>query len=214
MKSCFKLWLIFCITFPKLAQAQDEDRWAYNKKLLVGYESEVLEVLKHYPELRETRIRFKYKRLKDAFMQSQPTVWSLLFKRKSRRLYIIYANVLPSYDLSLEDIPREVLKGIVAHELAHIVYYNQTSALRLITDFIRYPINCPFKKSFERSTDVIAIEHGMGEYLKKAWQYIGFDAPLDEVFKAKKRFYYLSPIEIDKIIQKKYQDVRIQDDTL
>lgn len=167
-----------------------------------SFEEEVIDVLKHYPELKDTYIEFKYKRLPDAIMQTQPTLFSLIFRKKNHRRYKIYINILPSIDAPLEDFPKNVIKGILAHEFAHICYYLQRSNLGLIVDFLRYPVNCPFKKEFERNTDIIAIQHGLGKYLKEAWQYTGFDAPLSDVMKAKKRFYYLSPLEIEKQMKK------------
>ncbi len=183
-----------------LAQTLEDEKWTYNKILPFSFEEEAIEVLKYYPELKATYIRFQYKRLPDAIMQVQPTWWSLIFKKKENRKYKIFINILPSIDAPLESFPKNVIKGIFAHEYAHIVYYQQNSNIRLILDFIRYPINCPFKKEFERNADIIAIQHGLGVYLKEAWQYTGFDANLSDVMKAKKRFYYLSPLEIQKLM--------------
>ena len=189
------LVLFFCRAFT---QNSDLERLSYNKILPYGFEEEVLEVLKHYPELKDTYIKFKFKKLPDAIMQTQPTLLSLVFRKKNNRKYIVYINIIPSADALLEEFPKNAIQGILAHELAHICYYMKRSNLQLISDFIRYPINCPFKKQFERNTDIIAIEHGLGKKLKEAWQYTGYDAKLPDVFKAKKRFYYLSPLEIEE----------------
>ncbi len=194
--------LVICFYHFALGQSYDLDRWGYNKILPYGFEEEALEVLKHYPELKDTYIKFKYKKFPDAIMQAQPTLFSLVFRKKEKRKYKIYVNILPSIDAPLEDFPKNVIKGILAHEFAHIVYYLQKSNIQLISDFLRYPVNCPFKKEFERNTDLIAIQHGLGNYLKEAWQYTAFDAHLSDVMKAKKRFYYLSPLEIDKHMKK------------
>lgn len=185
------------------ASAQNTDeRWSYNKILPYGFEEETIEVLKHFPELKDTYIKFKYKKLPDAIMQVQPYVFSMIFRKKENRKYKIYINLLPSVDAPLEDFPKNVIKGILAHEFGHICYYMERNNISLIMDFLRYPVNCPFKKEFERNTDIIAIQHGLGQYLKEAWQYTGFDASLPDVMKAKKRFYYLSPLEIDKQMKK------------
>lgn len=194
--------LALCLFHLALAQSYDLERWGYRKILPYGFEEEALEVLKHYPELKETYIQFKYKKIPDAIMQAQPTIFSLFFRKKENRRYKIFINIVPSIDAPLEDFPKNVIKGILAHELAHIAYYSQTNNIRLISDFLRYPVNCPFKKEFERNTDLIAIQHGLGKYLKEAWQYTGFDAPISDVMKAKKRFYYLSPLEIEKQMKK------------
>jgi len=194
-----KFVLLSIFLFNQLfGQALDNERWSYNKILPYGFEEEALDILKHFPELKDTYIQFQYKRLPDAIMQAQPTLFSCIFRKKNNRRYKIYINILPSADAPLEEFPTNVLKGIMAHEFAHICYYLKNSNFRLIMDFIRYPINCPFKKQFERNTDIIVIEHGLGKLLKEAWQYTGYDANLPDVFKAKKRFYYLSPLEIEQ----------------
>ena len=46
---------------------------------------EALLALSHYPELKETKIEFKFKKnIKKSIMQAQPTFWSLLRSKKHR----------------------------------------------------------------------------------------------------------------------------------
>ncbi len=200
--SITKIIFITLILFKVAVAQSDDDTFTYRKILPYGLETEVIDVLKSFPELKSTYISFKYKKIPDAIMQSQPTLWSLIFKKKENRRYHVYINLIPSIEAPLESFPQNVIKGIIAHELAHICYYQQNSNLRLISDFLRYPVNCPFKKQFERNTDIIVIQHGLGKYLKEAWQYTGFDANIPDVMKDKKKFYYLSPLEIDELMKK------------
>src|SRR5688500_12508696 len=61
----------------------------HNKQIPAAIESNVLKALSFYPELKNTSIRFIFKkRIKSSIMQAQPIFKTLFQKRKNRRYRI------------------------------------------------------------------------------------------------------------------------------
>lgn len=56
--------------------------------------------------------------------------------------------------------------ALIAHEMAHFVYYKERPAFGMIPWAIKYMLSKKFRRKFERGADFTAIDHGLG------WQYL------------------------------------------
>ncbi|HEX6890882.1 MAG TPA: hypothetical protein VF141_09315, partial [Chryseolinea sp.] len=101
-----------------------------NKGLPQGFEIAGAIAYSAYPELKDVQIDMV---LIDggAPMESRPLISSLLGPRKYRRYVILLNNEQPSYfePILLRSLPFDAQVGILAHELGHIVYYEQLNLL-------------------------------------------------------------------------------------
>jgi hypothetical protein len=94
-------------------------------------------------------------------------------------------------------VPPDGLRGIVAHELAHINYYESRSRMGLLS--LAGLLLPSFTTRFERKADLDAIALGYGRDLQsyRTWLYRNIPNSAES---EKKRDYY-SPAEIDSLLQ-------------
>ena len=178
-----------------MSQQIDTLRFQYsnNKFLYEKYELQTLIALSFYPELKNTKISFKRRELKTT-MAARPKGIEV-FRGKGKRHYIIYINDFPSAEVSPDSISFNAQVGVIGHELAHIVDYEQVSSLKMLYIGISY-FNKKFKRKFERATDLRTINHGL------LWQSYDFalyvhnskNAPAEYI--TYKKEFYMSPKEI------------------
>ncbi|WP_299313931.1 hypothetical protein [uncultured Aquimarina sp.] len=160
--------------------------------------------LSHYPELEEVRIEFKFKpSLKKSFMKAQPK-FSTLFGSKRKRAYVILMSEvfkIDSLELSIKDIPENVMIGWLGHELGHIMDYHRRSSLNLVSFGIQYWISPNYIREAERMADTYAVTHAMKDYILATKKFILNHSSLSEKYKARIRRLYLSPDEILHLVK-------------
>jgi hypothetical protein len=124
------------------------------------------------------------------YLQARFTV-SSFFTRKLR--YMILFNS----DAILRQVPAEGLRAIVAHELAHINYYESQSRMGLVR--LVGLLLPSFTTRFERTADLdaIALGYGPGLEIYRKWLYRNIPR---EAEGEKKRDYY-TPEEIEALFQ-------------
>lgn len=174
-----------------------------NKIIPETIEKEALAALSYYPELKHTPIEFRFKNnLKKSFMQAQPKFGSLLLPKKERE-YIIYMNNrlhIENEDITVTDIPKDVLIGWLGHELGHIMDYLHRSTWNLINFGLKYITLGDHIREAERTADTFALQHGMVNYILATKNFILNHASLSEEYKARIKRLYLSPEEIMVIV--------------
>ncbi len=154
----------------------------------------VCEVCNSFPELENENILWVERSL-NMTMMARPDVWSLLFS--SRIKYLILVNTQNDNGrLLLNELPLEAQKGIIAHELCHILDYVFKTRWQIIkTGFIYlFP---KWKELYEKSTDYLAIKKGFGPQLKAWSQFVLEVAQVSQDYRDVKIKYYLHPKEID-----------------
>ena len=164
-----------------------------NKFFYEKYELQTLVALSFYPELKDTEISFRRRKLKTT-MVARPKGINV-FRAKGKRHYIIYINDYPSSKVSPDSVSFNAQIGVIGHELAHLVDYEQTSSLKMLIVGFSY-LNKKFRTKFERATDLRTINHGL------LWQCYDFAlyvhnssvAPTEYINYKKK--FYMSPKEI------------------
>ncbi len=170
-----------------------------NKTIIPKYELETLMALMHYPELKETKIVFKAKKL-NSTMVARPKGLNVL-RRKGKRTYVIYINNTDNVKVPVDSVSFNAKIGVIGHELAHILDYENKSSLRVIANGFGYS-NQKFRAKFERATDQRTIDHGLG-WQCRDWSYYVYhykNTP-PEYLEYKKKVY-MSYTEIEEQLQK------------
>ncbi|QXP51339.1 hypothetical protein H0I25_00665 [Cellulophaga sp. HaHa_2_95] len=162
--------------------------------------------LSHYPELRNTRIEFKFKKnIKKSIMQAQPSFLSLLRPKKKRSYYIFISEnfEIEGQKFATKDIPENVMIGWLGHELGHVMDYRNRSSLNLIWFGIKYYFIDASIKEAERAADSHAVAKNLDGYILDTKNFILNNTNLSEIYKARIRKYYLSPDEIMILVEER-----------
>lgn len=187
MKGFFgKIWLAAALlTFSGNAFSQAADVVEKTNELT----REVVE--RSFPELKRARIEIKTFQSDSNFFKSRFSMSRFLTFQKLH--YVIWVNP----EVFRRAAPEEGIRAILAHELAHILYYERKNRFQLFT--LTRLADKDFTANFERKTDLEAIARGFGEGLKlyRKWLYENIPA---RAVKAKKRDYF-APEEIDLILE-------------
>ena len=184
----FTFQIILCLVLfliPSVAFAKQTDAIAKTQTII----TEIVE--KSYPELKKAKINVRIFESNANYFQSQFSLTRFLTCQKLR--YNLYVNP----EVFNKNAPEDAIRAIVAHELAHILYYSDRNRFELIG--LVSLIDKSFTAKFERRADLEAIARGYGEGLIKyrRWLYQNIPAKnLDE----KKRNYF-SPEEIEKMLE-------------
>lgn len=194
------------ITAPKSYNAKVDSSHYYdllntygkNKNLPNGFEYQSLLALSHYPELKDTRIDFV---IKPTFLPlaSRPDPKSLLLPWVKRKYLVVISNASTDFfePILLENTPFDEQVGIVGHELAHTVYYQDKTAFQLIRIAYCYQNDNNYRIAFERETDKRAVAHGLGYQLYDFAFFVrkAFGDTQEEI-EAEEGDMYLSPKEL------------------
>lgn len=132
-----------------------------NKELPAGFELQTLLALSHYPELRETRIRFVVDDV-NIPLSSRPH-WASMLRSADKRTYLVVIDSQREEgreELLLMKQPFNAQTGIIGHELAHTVYYLDRSFFGILNDALCQLSSC--RIDFERQTDRRTVEYGLG----------------------------------------------------
>ncbi|RYF87950.1 MAG: hypothetical protein EOO00_11875 [Chitinophagaceae bacterium] len=186
-----------------------------NKKIPAIIEKNVLKALSFYPELKETKIDFVFKkRLKGSVMQAQPLFTSLL-RRRTNRSYRI--NISAMFRLThtvtpIHQLPDEIMIGWIGHELGHIMDYESRSNRGLVAFGYNYIRSGAYVKHVEVIADTHAVSHGLGAYIIATKRFILDHAELPQAYKDKIARLYLSPDDIVEQV-KKLEERKLREQT-
>ncbi len=143
-----------------------------------------------FRELKTARIEIKTFRSESNYFKSQFSVSRFLTFRKTH--YIIFVNA----EVFRRAAPESGIRAILAHELAHVLYYKSKNRFELIG--LARLMNKSFTAKFERRADLEAIARGYGKGLKSYRTWLYNNIPAIDI-QAKKRDYF-SPAEIDLML--------------
>ena len=164
---------------------------------------EVTTALSYYPELKNTKIEFRFKKnIKKSTMQARPKFGSF-FKSKKNREYVILISEkfkITGKEFSTRDIPKDIFIGWIGHELGHIMDYESRSKTNLIGFGVKYLFSDNHIVEAERAADRYAVQHNMEKYILKTKDFILNNADISETYKNRIKKYYLSPEEIMELI--------------
>ncbi len=165
------------------------------KKIPEHLRSEVLYALSYYPELKNVRITFREKKIATT-MEARPTIWSAAFRRPHKRHYLLIVNRDSTGTSPLiQAFTFNARVGLIGHELAHLLYYTDTRMRKIVHCARRYK-QPEFRSNFEKMTDKITVERGLGWQLYDFSSQVQTSLQIPESYKAFKRKFYLTPLEI------------------
>jgi Zn-dependent protease with chaperone function len=165
---------------------QPEAKIALARAFLLISEIKVLA----YPELRGVRIQEKLFESKSDYFRARFALPPFFNGRQMR--YLIFVND----QVFKRQAPTAGVHAIIAHELAHVLYFSQRNRLQLL-GLVRLATK-GFTARFERWADLQAIARGYGAGLKEYRQWLYRNIPARSL-EEKKRDYF-SPEEIDAIV--------------
>ena len=171
------------LSFPPMIFSQNAIEKTQN------YLREIIE--KSYPELKNEKISVKIFQSDSNYFKSQFSFSRYLMFQKLN--YTIFVNP----EVYQRNAPETAVRAILAHELAHVLYYKRKNRLELL-GLVSLTDNS-FNAKFERKTDLEAIVRGYGEGLKMFREWLYQNVPAKNL-EAKKRDYF-SPNEIDLILE-------------
>lgn len=174
-----------------------------NKTIPASIEKPVRVALSHYPQLKDTPIRFRFTRkLNKSIMAARPVIGSLLKNRKDRSYEILInpSFKLECYEEAVRHIPDSVMTGWIGHELGHIMDYERRTFWGLLGFGISYGFSKKYVRRSERVADSFAIDQGMGLYLLSTKRFILDHSELPQTYKDKIKALYLSPDDLVELV--------------
>jgi hypothetical protein len=170
-----------------------------NKEFLKGYELISLVALMHFPELKDTKIVFKSKSI-NSTMQAKPKGLNIL-RRKGKRKYVVIINTI-NPKVPLDSISFNAKIGVLGHELAHIIDYENKNTWQIIGIGLRYG-NKNYRAKFERATDQRTLDAGL------KWQIYDFSTYIFKYNQNNPKY-----LEYKKKVYMTPDDILLQLDTL
>ncbi|TDS17674.1 hypothetical protein [Sphingobacterium paludis] len=174
-----------------------------HKQIPKVMDAQIVKALSHYPELKNTCVRFIFtQKLKGSIMAARPVVSSLLGPKNKRKYDILISPVF-KLQHSIEPIHHiedDVLIGWIGHELGHVMDYEQRSTLSIAKFGLLYWLSKRFVRKAERVADTFAVNRGMGSYIIKTKAFILGHSGLSMRYKNKIAQLYLSPDDIVALI--------------
>jgi hypothetical protein len=145
---------------------------ASNKKLLPGYEKEILSVLFFFPELKNVPIEFRFRKSVST-LKTRPALFSLFMPRGHRKYIITVSNRTPPNleAIRFDKLPQKARMGVLGHELSHVVDFNRKTIWQSFKTALGH-FSTHYLDSLEFNTDKICIEHGLGDELEEWSRFI------------------------------------------
>lgn len=163
-----------------------------------------MKVMKHYNSLHQHEVILRQKRIESATMQAQPVLNAASFFTHVKRYKIVLGEyVRDSKELKVAELPEDVLTGWFAHELGHLVDYEDRSNWQMMVYGFKYLFSEEFRKKAEHKADYIAIDHGFHDEIIATKKFILENDLLEEDYKEKIRKYYLSIEDVEVCVSEK-----------
>lgn len=177
-----------------------------NKQYPDQFEKQILIALSHYPELKNTPIRFR-NRPRHSIAMTRST-WGGILASVTRRHYIVTISSRTEEMLMPLLFPKlsfNAQVALIGHELGHVVQYAAKNTGQLVK-YVACNVSAKYIDRFEYQADSICIAHGLGyqllewsSFIRKTMNTENWDGP-DYAHRAKKRERYMNPSTILKRI--------------
>lgn len=169
-----------------------------NEKIKACFETvlEAYEILHPYP------ITLEQRPIRNTTMQAKPIIGFFDLFGKNKRYKVNLARyVSDSEDIAVRKLPDDVLTGWFAHELGHLVDYEQHSNLGMVRYGIRYLTSHRFKRQAEHTADLIAVQHGFRDEIIATKRFILEHDLLGDDYKSRIRRYYMSVEDVEMCLE-------------
>lgn len=181
--------------YPDFDQnAIDSLRSLYGENKIIPPEIElpVLLALSFYPEFNEVEIEFKLDRELFPY-SSRPNASSFLGGKRAYTVRVANSSIGPLEALLYPNVPLNALVGVLAHELAHVWFYETQTKSQLWQIAINY-LSPAFSKKWENLTDKIAIHKGAGSQILAWAEYTSTIFDSDQAAKEDERYMSVGSI--------------------
>lgn len=172
------------------------------KTFLKEFEKQTLTALSYYPELKDCQIEFIRSNIKTT-MACRPTTSSLT-RRYNREYIITIDNNDEGQGITLDNVPYNAQVGVIGHELAHIIDYENRSSTNIASIGLDYATG-HYPTEFEKRVDKITINKGLGWQLYDWADFVLNKSKASSEYKEFKRQTYLIPEQIKQEIIKDRQ---------
>lgn len=145
-----------------------------------------------YPELSNAKITVRFEPIETS-MQCRPefsSFWSF------GRGYVIIVNSDTSSPIYPLNASFSALVGCIGHELSHIIRYEKQSKSEILSDGIKFLSNDAFRSYYEKETDKITVEKGLGFEQYEYAKYIFENPKLSSEYLEFKKKIYHSPEQL------------------
>jgi len=167
------------------------------------FELAIAIALSYYPELVDSKIKFKFKKI-NTTLNARPTLVSLLFSKREDRIYIIRINNLEKDSvINISEVPFNAKIGLFAHEFSHFSDYAKKSMFGVMGRGISYTSK-KSKAIFEKEIDLKTIQRGLGWQLYDWSNFVLYDSTADIKYKEFKKEVYMTPEAILEVINTTY----------
>lgn len=183
------------ISNEKLAEFRTS--FGKNKTIPKEFEVQTFIALSYYPELKDSHIEFIRTNIKTT-MACRPTTRSLI-RRYNREYTITIDNDDEREGVILDDVPFNAQIGVIGHELAHIIDYENKGTGGIAKLGVNYATG-NYPPEFEKSIDKLTIQRGLGWQLFDWADFVLNKSKASKEYKEFKRKSYLTPEEIKKQI--------------
>lgn len=152
-------------------------------------------IVSNVPDLFDQKIKIKESKISTT-LNMRPTLWSLLFKKKNRRTYVLRINNNENFDGVLFDqVPFESQVGLLAHELMHVKDYLNRDLFGVAERGWQY-LSRRGRIKFEGEIDQMVIDSGLSQFLFEWANYVLNDSDASDSYKDYKRAVYMTPADI------------------
>jgi hypothetical protein len=164
-----------------------------NQKIIDCFEI----ALDRYKTLHNYEITLVQKSIKGSTMQAQPiiTIGSVVKGVKRYRIKLA-KHVRDEEKLPIAGLDEDVLIGWFAHELGHLMDYQQYSNLQMIGYGVKYLLSAKQRKIIEHDADYIAIAHGFHEEILATKKFILEHDLIQKDYKEKIKQFYLPEADV------------------
>jgi len=174
-------------------------KFGQNKIFIPEYDLQCLIALSYYPELAETKIVFKKKRILTT-MASRPP-FKVIGQPDSNRTYNICISTNKKLKGALlTDVSFNEQLGVIGHELGHITDYICKNKWQLAKTFFGYLFVHKYKRKIEAGADMATVNHGLGWQLYFFSDFIQNKSKVRIKYKKRKEKFYLSAKEILELL--------------
>lgn len=146
---------------------------------------------KSFPEIKLKKLHFKTFESDSNYFKARFSYGRFLTFQRMRHLIYVNPRVFD------REAPEIGIRAILAHELAHILYYTEKNRFQLLG--LARLSSGSFTRRFERKADLEAISRGYGEGLIVYRKWLYKNIP-DENLAAKRKNYF-SPEEINLLLE-------------
>lgn len=175
-------------------------KFGTNKFFIPQFRLQCLIALSYYPSLKDVHIDFVFSDITTT-MQCRPTIHSII-QNLPQKEYIIYINNNKNFEgVLLENVPFNAQIGVIGHELAHIIDYEDKNTIGVINRGLDY-LSDKKKKEYEQFIDSLTIKNGLGWQLYDWADFVLNKSHASNEYKDFKRNTYLTPEKIKSYIFK------------